>query len=261
MAHRLVKTLAAAIAVTGLSIGAAQAAGGSAKELKDVEFSHSGPFGTYDRHAVQRGFQVYKEVCSACHGMEYVAYRNLTEIGFSEDQVKAIAAEYTVTDGPNNDGDMFDRPARPSDKFPSPFPNPQAAAASNGGVAPPDLSLMTKARPNGDAYVYSLLTGYGEKDAEGHELTCPEGTYVNPYFVSGHCIAMAPPIDDDLVEYADGTAATKSQIASDVSAFMAWAAEPKMEERKQMGVKVILFLIFLSVLLYLAKKRIWGRLH
>ncbi|WP_416900248.1 MAG: cytochrome c1 [Minwuia sp.] len=259
MAYRVMKTLAAGIAALCLGLGAAQAAG-EAKPAKDVSFEHAGPFGAYDRAAVQRGLQVYKQVCAGCHGLKYVAFRTLTGVGFSEDQVKAIAAESTVTDGPDSSGEMFDRPARPADRFPSPFANDQAAAAAFG-VAPPDLSLMSKARPHGDAYIYSLLTGYDEPDAEGHEITCGDGTYVNPYFLAGNCIAMAPPLFDDAVEYADGTPATSAQMAKDVTTFLAWAAEPKMEERKQMGVKVILFLIFLSVLLYLAKKQIWGRLH
>ncbi len=256
MANRLMNLLAAAIAATGLSLGAAHAAG-DVKAPENTDWNHSGPFGTYDRGELQRGFQVYQEVCASCHGLQYVAFRNLMDIGFSEDQAKAIAAEYTVEDGPNGDGDMFDRQARLSDYFPSPFPNPQAAAASNGGVAPPDLSLMSKARGGGDDYVKSLLLGYA---SDGNNHHCSDTNYYNPYFPGG-CIAMPPPIEADLVEYADETAATAEQMAHDVTAFMAWAAEPHMEARKQMGVKVILFLIFLSVLLYLAKKRIWGRLH
>lgn len=259
MAYRLVKTLVAAIAATGFMIGAAHAAG-DAKELKSPGWGHSGPFGTYDRAAVQRGLQVYNTVCASCHGLKYVAFRNLMEIGFSEEQAKAIAAEKTVVDGPNDDGDMYERAAKLADRFPDPFPNAKAAAAGFG-IAPPDLSLMSKARPAGDNYIYSLLTGYGEKDAEGHDITCGDGSFGNPYFVAGPCLAMAPPLFDDGVEYADGTAATIDQQARDVTAFLAWAAEPHMESRKQMGVKVILFLIFLSVLLYLAKKRVWGRLH
>lgn len=260
MAYRLVKTLVAAIAATGFAIGAAQAAGGSGKELKSPGWSHSGPFGTYDRASVQRGLQVYNEVCAACHGLKYVAFRNLMEIGFSEAQAKAIAAEKTVEDGPNDDGEMFERSAKLADRFPDPFPNAKAAAAGFG-IAPPDLSLMSKARGHGDDYIYSLLTGYGEKDAEGTDITCGEGSYGNPYFVAGSCLAMSPPLAEDLIEYADGTPATVDQQAKDVTVFLAWAAEPHMETRKQMGVKVILFLIFLSVLLYLAKKRVWGRLH
>lgn len=260
MAYRLVKTLVAAIAATGFAIGAAHAAGGPAKELKSPGWAHSGPFGTYDRASVQRGLQVYNEVCASCHGLKYVAFRNLVDIGFSEDQAKAIAAEKVVIDGPNDDGEMFERAARLSDRFPEPFANAKEAAAAFG-IAPPDLSLMSKARPHGDDYIYSLLTGYGEKDVDGNDITCGEGSYGNPYFIAGTCLAMANPLSDEGIEYADGTAATIDQQAKDVTAFLAWAAEPHMETRKQMGVKVLLFLIFLSVLLYLAKKRIWGRLH
>lgn len=258
MANRLVKTLAATIAALGLGIGAAQAAG-DAKELKHADWSHSGPFGTYDRAAVQRGYQVFDEACASCHSLKYIAFRNLTEIGFSEDQAKAIAAEKTVTDGPNNDGEMFERPAKLFDYYPSPFPNAKAAAAGFG-IAPPDLSLMSKARPHGDDYIYSLLTGYNEQPDEEMAKKLESGGNYNPYFPGG-VIAMPAPLSDDQVEYVDGTPATVDQMAKDVTAFLAWAAEPKMEERKQMGVKVILFLIFLSVLLYLAKKQIWGRLH
>lgn len=259
MAYRLVKTLVAAIAATGFAVGAAQAAGGSGKELKSPGWNHSGPFGTYDRAAVQRGLQVYNEVCAACHGLKYVAFRNLTEIGFSEDQAKAIAAEKIIVDGPNSEGEMFERPGRLADRFPSPFPNAQAAASLHG-VAPPDLSLMSKARPHGDDYIYSLLTGYDEEpDAEMAKKLESGGNY-NPWF-PGSVIAMSNPLIDEGIEYVDGTKATVEQQAKDVTAFLAWAAEPHMETRKQMGVKVILFLIFLSVLLYLAKKRIWGRLH
>jgi ubiquinol-cytochrome c reductase cytochrome c1 subunit len=258
MAYRLVKTLVAAIAATGFALGAAQAAGGG-KELKSVDWSHAGPFGTYDRAAVQRGFQVYNEVCAACHSLKYIAFRNLMEVGFSEDQAKAIAAEKTVIDGPNNDGEMFERPARLSDRYPSPFPNAKAAAAGFG-IAPPDLSLMSKARPHGDDYIYTLLIGYDEKPDAEMESKLESGGNYNPWF-PGEVIAMAAPLLGEDVEYVDGTKATVEQQARDVTVFLAWAAEPKMEERKQMGVKVILFLIFLSILLYLAKKRIWGRLH
>lgn len=256
MANRLMKVLALAIAVTGLSVGAVHAAG-DVKHPESNDWSHAGPFGTYDQHAVQRGFQVYKEVCANCHGLKYVAFRNLLQIGFSEDQAKAIAAEYSVPAEPNLDGDIEDRAAKLFDYFPSPFPNAKAAAASNGGVAPPDLSLMSKARADGDNYIKSLLTGYAT-DGDNHH--CSDTNHYNPYFPGG-CIAMGAPLFDDLVEYVDGTPATTEQMAHDVASFLAWAAEPHMEERKQMGVKVILFLIFLSVLLYLAKKRIWGRLH
>lgn len=257
MANPVLKTLAAALVVTGIGIGGAQAAG-DVKHPKQIDWEHSGPFGTFDRHAVQRGFQVYKEICAACHSMKYIAFRNLEDIGFSEDQVKAIAAGYTVTDGPDDSGEMFEREGKPRDYLPSPFPNDKAAAAANGGKAPPDLSLMSKARHDGDNYIYSILTGYDE-GAEG-ENHCPATAYPNPYFAGG-CIAMPPPLSDDLIEYADGTPATAHQMAHDVAAFLTWTAEPKMEERKQLGWKVMLFLVAMSILLYLAKRQIWSRLH
>ena len=256
MINRSIKVLAGAVLGIGLMTGGALAAG-DAKELKSVDWHHSGPFGTYDRAQVQRGFQVYAEVCAACHGLKYIAYRNLMEIGFSEDQAKAIAAEKDIEDGPDAAGDMFTRAGRLSDKIPSPFPNDNAAKASNGGAYPPDLSLIAKARVGGENYLYSLLSGY-EEDSHGHE--CPAGTYSNPYFAGG-CLKMPSPIADDLIEYVDGTPATVDQMSKDVSAFLTWAAEPKMEERKAMGFKVIIFLLIMSGLLYAAKRRIWARLH
>lgn len=256
MVYRSIKALAVAFVGLGLTIGATLAAG-DAKELRTVDWHHSGPFGTYDRAQVQRGFQVYAEVCSSCHGLKYIAYRNLMEIGFSEAQAKAIAAEKTVEDGPNADGDMFDRPARLSDKIPSPFANANAAKASNGGAYPIDLSLAAKARVGGEDYIYSLLSGYSD-DSHGH--TCSSGTYYNPYFPGG-CLAMPAPLADDLIEYVDGTPATTEQMSRDVAAFLTWTAEPKMEERKTMGFKVIVFLIIMAGLLYAAKRRIWSRLH
>lgn len=256
MINRSIKVLAAAALGLGLATGSALAAG-DAKELKTVDWHHSGPFGTYDRAQVQRGFQVYAEVCASCHSLKYIAYRNLMEIGFSEAQAKAIAAENEVEDGPDADGEMFFRPARLSDKMPAPFPNDNAAKAANGGAYPPDLSLLAKARVGGEDYLYSLLSGYGEDD-HGHE--CTTGTYNNPYFPGG-CLAMPAPLADDLIEYVDGTPATVDQMARDVSAFMTWAAEPKMEERKSMGFKVIVFLLIMAGLLYAAKRRIWSRLH
>lgn len=256
MINRSIKVLAAAALGLGLATGSALAAG-DAKELKTVDWHHSGPFGTYDRAQVQRGFQVYAEVCASCHSLKYIAYRNLMEIGFSEAQAKAIAAEKEVEDGPDADGEMFFRPARLSDKMPAPFANANAAKASNGGAYPPDLSLLAKARVGGEDYLYSLLSGYGEDD---HGKACPTGTYSNPYFAGG-CLAMPAPLADDLIEYVDGTPATVDQMARDVSAFMTWAAEPKMEERKSMGFKVIVFLLIMAGLLYAAKRRIWSRLH
>jgi cytochrome c1 len=182
----------------------------------------------------------------------------LAGIGFSEDQIKAIAAEAEVTDGPNEEGEMFDRPARPSDRFASPFPNDNAARASNNGALPPDLSLMVKARKGGADYLHALLTGYKEEPPAG--FTLGDGMNYNTYF-AGHQIAMAPPIADDAVEYADGTKATAKQIATDISTFLAWTAEPELEERKRLGIKVLLFLIVLTAMLYAVKRQIWKDLH
>jgi cytochrome c1 len=189
--------------------------------------------------------------------MELLSYRNLVDIGMSQDEVKALAAGYEVKDGPNDEGEMFMRPARLSDRFVSPFPNEKAARFSNGGAYPPDLSVITKARANGSDYIYSLLTGYEETPPEGFELT--EGTHYNKYF-PGHQIFMPPPLGDDYVEYADGTPATLDQEARDVVSFLAWAAEPELEVRKSMGIKVMLYLIILTAMLYVLKRRIWSRI-
>lgn len=220
-------------------------------------WSFSGPFGTYDRAAAQRGFQVYKEVCAACHSMKYLAYRNLRDLGFSEAEVKAIAAQYEVTDGPNDDGEMFQRAAIPSDRFKSPFANDKAARAANGGALPPDLSLMAKARPDGANYLHALLTGYREPPAD---FAVPEGLHYNPYF-AGRRIAMAAPLNADGVTYADGTQASVDQMAHDITTFLMWAAEPKLEHRHNLGLKVILFLIVLTGLFYAVKRKVWADVH
>ena len=220
-------------------------------------WKHAGITGTFDRHALQRGYQVYKDVCAACHSMKLVAFRNLTEIGFSEEQVKAIAAGYQVPDAPDDNGEVKMRPGIPADRFVSPFANDKAARAANNGALPPDLSLMAKARHHGEDYLYSLLTGYTTAP-EG--VTIGQGMNYNPYF-SGGQIAIAPPLTEDGVTYADGTKATVPQMAADVSTFLAWVAEPKLEERKQTGVKVILFLIVFSLLMYATKRRVWRNLH
>ncbi len=249
--------LAGALAlVLPLATGAVLAAAGAKPEARD--WSHQGVFGTYDRGAQQRGFQVYKEICAACHFLRLLSYRNLAGIGLGKDQIKAVAAEYEVIDGPNEEGEMYTRPARPSDRFAAPFVNANAARAANNGALPPDLSLMTKARKGGPDYLYALLTGYKEEAPEG--VTLMEGMNYNTYF-SGNQIAMAPPLDDDAVEYADGTKPTKEQLAEDVTTFLAWAAEPELEDRKRMGVKVLLFLIVLTVMLYAVKRAVWSDQH
>ncbi|MCL6607425.1 MAG: cytochrome c1 [Geminicoccaceae bacterium] len=252
----ILRSLAAA-ALAGLLPSSAAEAAGEAEPLLRESWPHQGIFGTYDRRALQRGFQVYKEVCAACHGTKYLAFRNLAALGFSEEEVKAIAAEYTVIDGPNDQGEMFERPARPSDRKPSPYPNEQAARAANNGAYPPDLSLIVKARAGGENYLYSLLVGYEEPPAG---VTVPDGMYYNKYF-PGHFIAMPPILQPDGVTYADGTRATVGQQARDVTQFLAWLAEPKLEERKSTGIKVMLFLIVLTGLLYAYKRRIWADVH
>jgi ubiquinol-cytochrome c reductase cytochrome c1 subunit len=247
----------AALAVAGVLLPTAARAAGEAVPPLRENWPHHGIFGTYDRAALQRGFQVYKEVCAACHGTKYLAFRNLQALGYSEEEVKAIAAEYTVMDGPNDQGEMFERPARPSDRKPGPYPNERAARAANNGAYPPDLSLIVKARAGGENYIYSLLIGYEEPPAG---VTVPDGMYYNKYF-PGHFIAMPPILQPDGVTYADGTKATVAQMARDVTQFLAWLAEPKLEERKQTGIKVMLFLIVLTGLLYAYKRRIWADVH
>jgi ubiquinol-cytochrome c reductase cytochrome c1 subunit len=222
--------------------------------LKELHWPTQGIFGSFDRAAVQRGLQVYREVCQACHSMKYVAFRNLEALGYTEDQVKAIAAEYTVVDGPDDTGEMIERPGIPSDRIPGPFPNEAAAAAANGGKAPPDLSLIVKAREGAQDYVHSILTGYEDPPPD---FEVPEGGYYNAYF-PGHVIAMPPPLSDDQVTYADGTAATVDQMARDVTQFLTWAAEPKLEARKGAGLKVILFLVVLTGLTFALKRKIWA---
>ena len=224
---------------------------------KEMKWNFDGIFGSIDRQSAQRGFQIYKEVCSSCHSLKLVAYRSLADIGFSEDEVKQIAAEYSVVDGPNDDGDMFDRKALPSDKFVSPFANEKAARASNGGAYPPDFSLIAKARHEGPSYIYSLITGYSEAP-EGFQMA--EGKNYNPYF-EGRQIAMPAPLTDDgQIEYKDGTFATKEQMAIDVVNFLQWAAEPEMENRKKMGVRTMFFLGVLLIILIAAKKAVWKKL-
>lgn len=241
-------------------------------------WSFAGPFGNFDPAQLQRGYQVYKEVCSNCHSMNLVAFRNLGDAGgphFSEAEVGALAAAYQIADGPDENGDMFERPGRPYDRFPSPFPNEQAAAAANGGAAPPDLSLMAKARgaprgltwalldfftqyqEGGPDYVHALLTGYPEEAPAGIEV--PEETFYNPYFLAAVSLKMAPPLSDGLVEYADGSPQTVDQYAKDVSAFLMWAAEPHLVERKRLGFMTIVFLVVFAALMYLTKKKVWSK--
>jgi ubiquinol-cytochrome c reductase cytochrome c1 subunit len=226
-------------------------------------WSFDGPFGTYDRAALQRGFQIYTEVCSNCHSLNLVTYDDLGPngpgggLGYTEDQVKAIAAQKQVTDGPNDQGEMFQRPGRPADHFVPPFPNDQANRAAHNGALPPDQSLIIKAREGGADYVYGILTGF--KTAPAGE-TMPDNSYYDVYF-PGHHIAMPPPLSDDIVTYGDGTKATVAQEAHDVVTFLAWASEPTMEERKRTGAKVLIFLLVLTGILYAAKRKIWANVH
>ena len=308
--------LTALAATASLSAAGPAWAVGEGPELPYQEWSFSGPFGTYDRHALQRGLQVYREVCATCHGLKYIAFRNLTDLGYNEDEVKGIASEYTITDGPDDEGEMFERPGVPSDYFPPPFPNDKAAAAANGGAAPPDLSLMAKARVGGPDHIYGILVGYDglvpdsvlqtifaqesekrqqeyevaladyeaarksyeDKIADGQQARAPvepdqpqpvdsiedlglsDTSNFNAYF-SGYGIAMAQPLYEDSVAYADGTPATVEQMAKDVSHFLMWAAEPKLEVRRHTGLKVLIFLVVFTGVLYAAKRKVWRDVH
>ena len=229
-------------------------------KLLSPEWSFKGFFGKFDRSSLQRGYQVYTEVCSSCHSMSYLSYRNLAEKGGPEcsvEQAKAIAANFEVTDGPNDDGEMFTRPGRPSDKFVSPYPNVQAAIAANGGAYPPDMSVLVKARKGGADYIYSLLLGYEDPPAD---MELDDGVYYNKYMY-GNKIKMAKPLDDGLVEYSDGTIASEEQMAKDVVTFLAWAAEPHLEARHKIGFRAILYLIIITILVYFSMKKIWSRIE
>jgi ubiquinol-cytochrome c reductase cytochrome c1 subunit len=221
------------------------------------QWSFDGVFGTYDAAALQRGFQVYQQVCSACHPVAHLYFRDLEKIGYTADEVKGIASKYTVTDGPNKEGQMFKRPARPSDHIPGPFPNDEAARAANNGGLPPDLSEITLARDGGPDYVYAIV-GLGFTTPPSGFVAVP-GTYYNQYFAGNH-IKMPPPLNPNQVKFADGTPATVPQMAHDVATFLNWAAEPDLDERHRMGFKVVLFLVVLVVLFYAAKRRIWSRI-
>lgn len=240
-------------------------------------WSFAGPFGKFDRAQLQRGYKVYAEVCSSCHSMQYVAFRNLEDEsgpGFTEDQVKALAASHQIEDGPDESGAMFQRPGKPYDYFPSPFANDEAAKAANGGAVPPDLSVMAKARgahrgllwalvdffsqyqEGGPDYVHALLTGFTDPPPG---VKIPEGTYYNPYFLSAVSLKMPPPLSADQVTYTDGTPQTVDQYARDVSAFLMWAAEPSLVQRKRLGFEVTVFLLVFAGLMYLTKRRVWSK--
>jgi len=238
-----------------LAFGTAEAAEGVKAPAQ--HWSFSGIFGTFDRASLQRGFQVYKENCAACHAVNMLSYRDLKGIGYAEDDIKAIAAQAKVMDGPNDAGEMFERAGRPSDKFARPFANENAARAGNNGAFPVDLSMIAKARLGGPDYVYGVLTGYVPPPAG---VTLMEGMHYNAYF-PGHQIAMPPPLQVDGVPYQDNTKATIEQQAKDVVTFLTWASEPTLEARKQMGIKVLLFLIVMTGILYAAKRKVWASVH
>ncbi len=226
-------------------------------KLPQQSWSFNGPFGTYDRAAMQRGYQVYNEVCSNCHGMKQMYYRNLTGIGLNEEQVKAIAASKEISGGTDDSGQPVERPALPSDHFKSPFPNDKAARAANGGALPPDQSLIIKARDDGSNYVYNLLNGYEDAPAG---VKVGDGQYYNKWF-PGHQLAMPAPLRDGAVTYADGTPATVDQMSRDVVQFLTWASMPEMETRKRMGIKWVSIFVMLTGLTYVVKKQIWKDVH
>ena len=229
-------------------------------EYLKTDWSFKGLFGKFDRASLQRGYQVYTEVCASCHSMKYVSYRNLAEKGgpeFSEEVVKAIASSFEVTDGPNADGEMFKRPGKLSDKFIMPYENVKAAQAANGGAYPPDMSVLVKARSGGADYIYSLLQGYEDPPSN---IILDDGVYYNKYMY-GNKIKMSSPLSDGIVEYSDGTVASIEQMSKDITTFLMWAAEPHLEARHQMGFKAIVYLIILTVLVYFSMKKIWSRVE
>lgn len=275
--------LAALGLATALTLGAVQAETAASvaepahfpiKHPTQENWSFAGPFGTYDKAQLQRGLKIYKEVCSACHSMKLVPFRTLSDLGYDADQIKAFAAEYEVQDGPNAEGEMFTRPARAGDYFPSPFANSEAAAAANNNAVPPDFSLIAKARgvergfptfvfdvftqyaEAGPDYIHALLTSYDETPPAG--MVIPEGTHYNPAFIAGKSLAMAKPLSDGQVTYDDGSPETLEQYSRDISAFLMWAAEPHMEARKKTGFRVMVFLLLFAGLVYAAKRRVFA---
>ncbi|MGL4637967.1 MAG: cytochrome c1 [Beijerinckiaceae bacterium] len=275
----LFKAAAAVTLLLGVVSTSAFAAGDQVNPPRQ-KWTFSGPLGHFDNNQLQRGFQVYQNVCAACHGMTKLSFRNLSEKGgpeFKIEQIKELAAKWPiqVKDGPNDKGEMFERPARPADRFPSPHANVEAAKAANGGAAPPDFSVLAKARTytrgfpffvfdiftqyqeQGPDYIYALLAEGYLKEGEKPPIQVETGLSYNKY-MPGQKIAMSSPLSDGQVEYTDGSPATKEQYAKDVTAFMMWAAEPKLEERKQMGFRVLIFLIVFAGLLYYTKKKVWA---
>ena len=249
-----------------LALGCVILAAGFGAQADEITFPHikwsfEGPFGTFDRASAQRGFQVYNEVCSACHSMKLMSYRNLAGIGLSPEQIKAIAASKTVPGELNDQGEPTTRPGLPSDTFASPYPNDKAARAANNGALPPDHSLIEKARyPGGEGadYVHALMTGYEDPAPNGFKV--PDGSYYNKYF-PGHAIHMPPPLSDGSVTYADGTKATVDQEARDVATFLYFASNPEMEQRKHLGIRMVGFFAILCCVSYGVKRKVWAHLH
>jgi len=254
--RKLKLSVLTAALLAGLSSAALASGGG--EPLMKPGFSWDGVFGHYDKAQLKRGFEVFNQICSNCHGLRLVAYRNLSAVGLTPEEIKDVAAAREIADAPNDEGIVSMRAGRPSDKYISPFQNDKAAAAANGGALPPDLSLMAKARPGGPNYIYSLLLGFKDEAPAGHPI--PEGKYFNTYF-PGNAISMPPQLMEDLVTYADGTKATPEQLAKDITAFLNWSAEPELDERKSLGLKVMIFLAVFTAMLYALKVQIWKNLH
>lgn len=228
-------------------------------EFPHVVYSFNSLFGTYNQAELRRGFEVYDGVCKGCHSIRLLSFRHLAGIGMSEDEIKALAASVQVTDGPNDEGEMFERAGLPSDRLPSPFANDNAARASNNGALPPDFSLIAKAREHGPAHIYAIMTGYGDPPAC---LKMNEGANFNRFFeAGGYQIAMPPPLSEGAVKYADGTPATVEQMAHDVSVFLAWASEPNLDSRHRIGIGVMLFLAVLVPCLYAVYRTVWMDVH
>ncbi len=242
-----------------LGAGTARGEGDATESLSEPDWSFSGPFGRYDQSTLRRGLQVYVEACADCHSLRHVAYRSLSAlgIGYGPEDIKAFAAEFEVEDGPDESGEMYMRPARPSDRFAPPYPNKEAARVDNKGMYPPDLSLITKARKDGANYLYAMLVGYTDPP-EGEEPV--PGMYYNRY-VPGHYTGMNAPLLDNLVAYDDGTEATVEQMSSDVTEFLAWAADPHMNDRKSLGIRVVIFLVLLTIMFIALKREVWAHLH
>ncbi len=251
---RVVSVATGMVAAAMMMISAPAMAAGGGGDIKQHEWTFDGPFGHFDKASLQRGFQVYREVCSSCHGIEFISFRNFADLGYSEAEIKAIAAEYEVTDGPNDEGEMFQRAAIPADRVPNPYPNENAARSANGGAYPPDLSLIVKARPDGANYLYSLLTSYVDAPSD---MNVPDGMYYNKAY-SGNLIAMPQPLYGDDITLANGGDTSPEALAEDVVAFLAWTSEPEMETRKRTGIAVMLFLFVMCFVSYGSMRYIWA---